>query len=351
MAHDGAAGERDSVRELDIDMARLEPAGRITEWQYALATLFGPLETEFSDESNLSGRLQSLRLGECTIVSIESNAHRVRRTPQLIRDDRRPAEIMLTYQQSGLSVIRQGGHTLLLRPGEFVVTRLDRAVEVIVNGHHERITATLPYAVLAPIVGDFDQLPASTIGTSEGPARILRSVLEGFSFNRALFGPFDRLSAGTFVRDLIAAVLREHARLPLRVEDRALTDVLAFVEHNLRDPDLTPAVVAASHFMSVRSLQLLFQSHNWTPSGWIRHRRMQHALHELSTAENSVTVSDIATHWGFADLAHFSRLFRQANGLSPREYRRAIRDGERIAQSERLTNTEDFFRGAARREP
>ncbi len=344
MGHGIEGEQRDAARELDLDTSRVDPALRTAEWQRSLAQLFGALEVEFSDEPHTDGRLQSLRVGACTVVSIESNAHRARRTPQLMRGDRHAPELMLTYQLSGLSVIRQSGHTLLIRPGEFAVTQLNRPSEVIVNGHHERIAVTVPHAVLAPVVGDFDALPASTIGTSEGPARILRSVLEGLYFNRALLGPFDRLSAGTFVRDLIAAMLREHAQLPLRFEDRALTDVLAFIEHNLRDPDLTPAVVAASHFMSVRSLQLLFQPHSWTPSGWIRHRRMQHALHELSTAESSITVSDIAVRWGFTDLAHFSRLFRQANGVSPREYRRGVRDGARLAQPERLTNTEDFFR-------
>lgn len=349
MGHGDERDERDPTRELDIDTTRLDPARRGPEWQRGLARLFGTLEVEFSDEPHIHGRLQSLRLGECTVVSIESNAHRSRRTPQLIRGDRHEPEIMLTHQLSGLSVIRQGGHTTLIRPGEFVVTELGRPSEVIVNGHHERIAITVPRAILESTVGDVDALPASAIGASEGPARVLSSVLEGFYFNRALLGPFDRLSAGTFVRDLVAAMLREHGRLPLRVEDRALTDVLAFIEHNLRDPDLTPAVVAASHFMSVRSLQLLFQPHNWTPSGWIRHRRMRHALHELGVAESSVTVSDIATRWGFTDLAHFSRLFRQANGLSPREYRRSVREGVRAPQPERLTNTEDFFRSAAAR--
>ncbi|MCB1273529.1 MAG: helix-turn-helix domain-containing protein [Leucobacter sp.] len=348
MTHAGAHDQREFAQEFDLDTDSLGVDDRAAHWEQGLSQLFGPVEVEFSDEPHTRGRLQSLQLASCTVISIEANAHRARRTPRQLRGDNGEAELMITHQLNGLSVIRQGGHTLLVRPGEFAVTRLDRPSEVIINGHHERIAVTLPVSVLEPIVGDVDALPASTISASDGPARVLRSVLEGFYFNRALLGPFDRLSAGTFVRDLIGAMLRDYARLPLGIEDRALTDALGFIEHNLRDPALTPAVVAASHFMSVRSLQLLFQPHGWTPSGWIRHRRMQHARHELSTADSSVTVSDIAQRWGFTDLAGFSRLFRKLNGVSPRDYRREVREGGSFARSLQLTNTEDFFREGPR---
>ncbi|MFT4230457.1 MAG: helix-turn-helix domain-containing protein [Microbacterium sp.] len=342
-------GEHPEVgSDLDVDTDRSKPEDRERDWELALTRLLGPVEVEFSGEPLTRGRLQSLRLGDCVVASIDAHAHRARRTPQLIRDhgpDPDP-DLMLTHQLSGLCVIRQGGQTLLLRPGEFAATHLGRPSEIIVNGHHERVAVVIPRSALAPLVGDVDALPLSTIGTSDGPARILGSVLEGLYFNRALLDPFDRLSAGTFIRDLAGAMLRAQARLPLLVDDHALTDVLSFIEHNLRDPILTPAVVAASRFMSVRSLQLLFQPHNWTPSGWIRHRRMQHALHDLSTADSTVTVSDIARAWGLTDLAHFSRLFRQANGVSPREYRRSVREGRVARPPAQLTSSEDFFRNA-----
>jgi len=81
MGHGSEDDPRDAARELDLDTSRIDPALRTSEWQRGLAQLFGALEVEFSDEPHTDGRLQSLRLGECTVVSIESNAHRARRTP------------------------------------------------------------------------------------------------------------------------------------------------------------------------------------------------------------------------------------------------------------------------------
>ena len=38
-------------------------------------------------------------------------------------------------------------------------------------------------------------------------------------------------------------------------------------------------------------------------------------------APAAVTISTIGAHWGFLDAAHFSRVFKETYGLSPREYR------------------------------
>jgi AraC-like DNA-binding protein len=40
------------------------------------------------------------------------------------------------------------------------------------------------------------------------------------------------------------------------------------------------------------------------------------------------SIAQIASHWGFADSSHFSRLFKAHYGRSPREYRDAAGYGE-----------------------
>jgi AraC-like DNA-binding protein len=43
-------------------------------------------------------------------------------------------------------------------------------------------------------------------------------------------------------------------------------------------------------------------------------------------ADAHLTVGQIAAQWGIYDGAHFSRIFRNAYGSSPREYRRSQLD-------------------------
>jgi AraC-like DNA-binding protein len=48
---------------------------------------------------------------------------------------------------------------------------------------------------------------------------------------------------------------------------------------------------------------------------------MKH-LNLVSIKPAAAHISDIAFAWGFNDLAHFSRIFKQKFGASPREWRK-----------------------------
>ena len=101
-----------------------------------------------------------------------------------------------------------------------------------------------------------------------------------------------------------------------------LLRIQAFLEARLGDPELDPAAVAAAHHISVRYLQKLFEEEGETVAGWIRARRLEHCRRDLAEARLAgLPVSSVAARWGLVDAAHFSRLFKAAYGLSPREYR------------------------------
>jgi transcriptional regulator GlxA family with amidase domain len=101
-----------------------------------------------------------------------------------------------------------------------------------------------------------------------------------------------------------------------------LTTVQAFIQEHLGDSGLSPAMVAAAHHMSLRSLHQLFHDEGLTVAGWIRKRRLEGCRHDLSDpAQASRPVAAIAARWGFASPGDFSRAFRAAHGLPPAEYR------------------------------
>jgi AraC-like DNA-binding protein len=93
----------------------------------------------------------------------------------------------------------------------------------------------------------------------------------------------------------------------------------SFIEAHLADPALDTSMVAAAHHVSPRYLQKLFEAEGLTVAGWIRTRRLQRChrdLHDPMLA--SVRIGTIGVRHGFADANHFSRLFQQAYGVSPR---------------------------------
>jgi AraC-like DNA-binding protein len=93
--------------------------------------------------------------------------------------------------------------------------------------------------------------------------------------------------------------------------------IASFIEKRLDDPELSPVMFARTHHISTRYLYLIFNERGRTVGGWIRARRLAQCRAELANSSRDRTVTEIAMHWGFSDLAHFSRSFRSAYGVSP----------------------------------
>jgi AraC-like DNA-binding protein len=89
-------------------------------------------------------------------------------------------------------------------------------------------------------------------------------------------------------------------------------------------------------FISVRQVYKLWEAEPRPLGQWILERRLDAARHELTSPRGrSQTIAAIARRWGFADSTHFSRRFRQAYGMSPREWRHACRGSATLAGSSR----------------
>lgn len=114
-----------------------------------------------------------------------------------------------------------------------------------------------------------------------------------------------------------------------------LVQIRRHIERHLADPTLTPASVAATHHMSLRSLHLLFEPTGVSFARYVLRRRLQecHAmLASLAHAHRSVT--DIALAWGFNSLTTFYSAFQREFGMAPGDVRRAAGGGT-VAPPER----------------
>jgi AraC-like DNA-binding protein len=103
--------------------------------------------------------------------------------------------------------------------------------------------------------------------------------------------------------------------------DRGLLPrIRTYIEEHLMEPDLSPEVIARAHHISVRYLHKLFQNDGTTVSQWVRRRRLEACRVELGRSHRRFTVAAVANRWGFGSASHFSRTFRGAYGMSPREW-------------------------------
>jgi len=95
------------------------------------------------------------------------------------------------------------------------------------------------------------------------------------------------------------------------------------IEAVLGNPSLTLGMVAQRERVSTRYLQKLFTEAGNNFSHYLRTRRLDRCRADLiSPLHAELSISEICFRWGFNSSAHFSRVFHQEFGLSPRDYRR-----------------------------
>lgn len=114
-------------------------------------------------------------------------------------------------------------------------------------------------------------------------------------------------------------VERRRALGYLSVEDASVRHAVLLMEENLEAP-LTIAVIARMIGTSVRQLERAFMTEmKASPNEFYRRMRLRYARWMLLNTSRKVT--DIAYDCGFADSAHFIRVFREAYGITPGKVR------------------------------
>lgn len=144
----------------------------------------------------------------------------------------------------------------------------------------------------------------------------------------------DPFAAKTLI-DQAAALLdkrQETERSPVRVDpmrSQALAPwqirgVVTYVTLNLASP-IRNADLAAVARLSNRYFTKVFKdSFALTPCAYVMQRRVQRAK-ELMRSTDEI-LAQIALICGFADQAHFSKVFKREAGVSPMQWRRTRRD-------------------------
>ena len=95
--------------------------------------------------------------------------------------------------------------------------------------------------------------------------------------------------------------------------------VRRYVETHLHDPDLSPDSVLASLHLSRASVYRIFE-HEGGLAAYIRSRRLRMAADELVRFPH-MEVQDIAAGLGFNEASSFTRAFRRAFDIAPRDLR------------------------------
>jgi acetamidase/formamidase/AraC-like DNA-binding protein len=233
--------------------------------------------------------------------------------------------IILLSKEDG-AVLRSGnahhivptGHLLILPSGADAQVLFQRDLRAVVlsvaaEAFHGRKTSP-PFAGTARTVAP------------QGFPKIVAALLEVASGSMETLADVEWKTVSENLAELALALIHqgeEHIGETGSIGQAALLHRICLaIERALDDPELSPAQVARSEGISERYLQRLFEATGDSFSHYIRERRLHRSSVDLANpAQAHCSVSEIAFRYGFSDAAHFSRVFRDRFGMSPRAYR------------------------------
>lgn len=177
------------------------------------------------------------------------------------------------------------------------------------------------------LVPNIDDLTALTVPDYGGPGATFRAVLEElFEMVPILTDDIaDRIA--DLIPNVLATALTALDRSDTIVQPRLKQfhreRVCQFIDEHLSDPQLDVSMIATSTNLSARYLYQFFEDEAVTLMKSIWKKRLENSRRELASAAlRRLTIGEIAYSWGFSDVAHFSRAFRERFGVSPREFRK-----------------------------
>ncbi|CAB4887246.1 MAG: helix-turn-helix domain-containing protein [Actinobacteria bacterium] len=299
-------------------------------WCRVLAENDIPMQIACAQRSTFRASLKSRNLGGIHFFDIRSDAHVAKRTSlNLMSDDMRVYGI--TLQIEGSSTISQDGQTSVLNPGDFALYDSTREFAREFFDNHRCLIVRFPHTMMQLPSHTLRHVTATRFGASEGVGVVVSPFLLETANNLADLSGWSGVRVAHALIDLVSSAFAEKLTdeqvATANPRANAFVRICDYVADNLGDPHLSPDYIAQANFISTRQLHKIFHAERITVSQFIRERRLEQCRRQLADpADAHLTVGQIAAQWAIYDGAHFSRIFRNAYGMSPRDYRRSQLD-------------------------
>ncbi|WP_419899308.1 helix-turn-helix domain-containing protein [Roseomonas sp. USHLN139] len=275
--------------------------------------------------AGFAARMESHNLGGVVIGRIAASAQVFRRSAFTIARTGMDHYLVQLYRRGGYAGVA-GERRLLVRPGDTSILDMAQTLHTEASDF-ENITLVMPRASLAPLVRRAEALHGVVLGGDTPLGRLLADHLVGLQESAAQLSQAEAQPLIQATAMLVAACaspsIAARPEGQETVHAPSLVLIRRFIEGKLASPELSPELLTKQFGVSRPTLYRLFEPYGGVAS-YIRRRRLDRCFQEITApvAERR-RIAEIAYGWGFRNEAAFSRSFREAFGMSPREARLA----------------------------
>lgn len=299
---------------------------KVDYWRNLCCQKYSPLDLEPGDSRNFEGMLARTSIGAVNFCRLSSSPGKIVRSERHMESYEQHQFYLFWYAEGGGRFIQRGSE-IELNKGDFVLLDLAQPYQFEFDSFCSTVSMELPESILKHYLPKPEELLLLPMRSSLALNRMVGAMIECM-FDRVVSEGQDSNNATLThsLMDVIVSAYGSSGQVKISsstVASSRRLQIKRYIEANLADSDLGPARIAAHNHVSPRYLRYLFNEEGETVSRYVLRRRLEECARRLrEPAWQGTNIIDIAFSWGFKDMAHFGRSFREYFGLSPREYRR-----------------------------
>jgi AraC family transcriptional regulator, positive regulator of tynA and feaB len=243
---------------------------------------------------------------------------------KLLADQSGEDYFKVIYQFDGETLICHEDRTIRLGCGDWVFLdslQPHTLEHTLTHYEHTILILALPKRVFSARLPNPELLTGYTIHGNVGLGRITYDFVQSLRRDIAQIEPEAKLKLAEILVELLATNLRETlcpAIAAARNQAVMLMAAKSFIHRRLGDTTLSVSMIAESLNISKSYLHLLFQGENTTVNRYIWDLRLEKCREDLANPlHRHRKINEIALAYGFSNITHFSRLFKEHYGLSP----------------------------------
>lgn len=293
-------------------------------WQAALSQNYGDWQVSKAVDSEFKASIRNRDFNGLRVIECECDPCSGRRMPQLINRQPEPF-IGVQITKSGAERFHFGNDAIEVGAGDLVIWSSNQPTEFTVLERMHKVSIVLPWSDVQERLPRGVQFSGTVIDSRVGIGAVLFSHVDSLARQLEMLDEQDQASVRRATLELLTAAMSYRVEAPQRgLAQRYLKQLRDYILANLQDETLTPTSIAQANNMSPRYVHMLFAQIGVSASAWIRQQRLERCKEDLlSRTYRDCGVSEIAYAWGFRDPSHFTRVFKQHYGVSPR----AMREG------------------------
>jgi AraC family transcriptional activator of tynA and feaB len=292
----------------------------LSKWRDFMAEVYYSVDVKPRHASRIRGELQESRVGPIGISRFAADQQRVFRYAEAARHDHDESFVFI-FPVRQQAYFEQRGQSGFVLPGNAVLLNSSEYYEASCPDGFENVTLKIPCAALRSKVPQIDDL----CGKLE-PAHpaIARSIIGMVSPLLSLETPLtasQEAGLAHSIFDLLSLMLNQDDKLGVRYPTAAvsLQRVKTYMQNNLSEHELSPAIVAKSCSISVRYLHKLFAGSETTFGKVLLDMRLGEARRLIQSDRfANTTLQQIAFACGFSNQSHFSTAFKARFGVTPK---------------------------------